>query len=86
MHLPPVSEEVKLPEVEAPYLGPMRVGKEFTLVLDLDETLIHYEEAEEGHELRVRPGAKEFLREMSQWYELVVFTAGMQDYADWVLD
>lgn len=58
LHLPPQHEEEKLVEVEAPYLPPMKVDKEFTLVLDLDETLIHYVEAEEGHELRVRPGAK----------------------------
>ena len=27
----------------------------------------------------VRPGALEFLKEMSQYYEIVIFTAGMQD-------
>jgi len=28
----------------------------------------------------------EFLREMSQYYHLIVFTAGMKDYADWLLN
>eukprot|EP01017_Pseudomicrothorax_dubius_P032039 TRINITY_DN4154_c0_g1_i10.p1 TRINITY_DN4154_c0_g1~~TRINITY_DN4154_c0_g1_i10.p1 ORF type:complete len:147 (+),score=37.38 TRINITY_DN4154_c0_g1_i10:57-497(+) len=28
----------------------------------------------------------EFLREMYEYYEIVVFTAAMQDYADWVLN
>ena len=57
----------------------------FTLVLDLDETLIHYIELNEGYFL-IRPGAREFLEAMSKIYEVVVFTAAMQDYADWVLD
>ena len=49
---------------------------EFCLVLDLDETLIHYIELpnNQGNFL-VRPGAREFLAAMSEAYELVIFTA-----------
>ena len=70
-------------------------------MLDLDETLIHYIEmplggvvsddpndhdtASGGHFL-IRPGARIFLTEMQKLYEVVIFTAAMQDYADWVLD
>ena len=28
----------------------------------------------------------QFLKEMSQLYEIVIFTAGMEEYADWVLN
>ena len=28
----------------------------------------------------------EFLQQMSKLYEVVIFTAGMQEYADWVLN
>lgn len=78
-----------MPVVNPPYLPSLK-GKEakniYTLVLDLDETLVHYVENEtEGHVL-VRPGSEEFLQEMSRYYEIVVFTAATQDYADWVLD
>lgn len=41
--------------------------------------------AEGGHFL-IRPGAEKFLKEMTTLYEVVIFTAAMQDYADWVLD
>ena len=34
----------------------------------------------------IRPYAEDFLAKMSQLYELVVFTAGEQDYADEILD
>ena len=39
-----------------------------------------------GGYFRIRPYAREFLAQMSHYYELVIFTCGMQDYADWVLD
>ena len=57
----------------------------FTLVLDLDETLIHYIDVGEGQFL-IRPGARDFLEKMCLEYEIVIFTAALQDYADWVLD
>lgn len=54
------------------------------MVLDLDETLIHYDEEEET--LDFRPGVHEFIIEMAKSFEVVIFTAGMQDYADMVID
>lgn len=58
-------------------------------MLDLDETLIHYVDAETEEEdsyFLIRPYCKQFLEEMSQYYEVVIFTAGVQEYADWVID
>jgi hypothetical protein len=63
-----------------PYL-PEKVNfsKKYTLVLDLDETLVHYVEDEESAYIQIRPGAENFLEEMFEYFELVVFTAAMQD-------
>ena len=69
---------------DLPYL-PSASDSRYTLVLDLDETLIHYKDSEKSL-LLIRPGAKEFLKSMSEFFEIVVFTAGMKDYADWVLN
>lgn len=72
--------------VESPYLKPPS-RKRYTLVLDLDETLLHYYEKNEYEgELRIRPGADAFLNILSEHYEIVIFTAAMQDYADWALN
>ena len=80
-----VDNEYELPSVSVPYL-PTSKALSYTLVLDLDETLVHYFElAGEGNFL-VRPGCKEFLEEVCKYYEVVIFTAALQDYADWVLD
>ncbi|OMJ93763.1 hypothetical protein SteCoe_3207 [Stentor coeruleus] len=65
----------------APFL-PQYSHKEFTLVLDLDETLGHYHQ---GKFLK-RPGVTEFLLEMDKYYELVLFTASRKEYADWAMD
>jgi CTD small phosphatase-like protein 2 len=51
--------------------------------LDLDETLIHYDE--QSGFFGVRPYAEEFIAKMAEHYEIVIFTAGMRDYADDVL-
>ncbi|KAL4501264.1 hypothetical protein ABPG73_014002 [Tetrahymena malaccensis] len=59
---------------------------EYTLVLDLDETLVHYSETNNGGQFVVRPFANQFLQVLSEYYEIVVFTAAMPDYANWVLD
>ena len=67
----------------APYLGPIENGKQYSLVMDLDETLLHFEE--ESQQLLVRPGTEIFLEKMAKFYDIVVFTAGMKDYADWAV-
>jgi CTD small phosphatase-like protein 2 len=34
----------------------------------------------------VRPYCNRFLSELSNFYEIVIFTAAMQDYADWIIN
>lgn len=51
----------------------------YTLVLDLDETLVHYVEDGDNAFIQIRPGAEQFIEELSEFYEIVVFTAAMQD-------
>ena len=57
----------------------MRNPRSYTLVLDLDETLVHFVEENDSAYIQIRPGAEHFLEEMSKYYEIVVFTAAMQD-------
>lgn len=62
----------------------MSLGRDYTLVLDLDETLVHYDEEQEA--LYFRPGVQDFCVKMAQHFELVIFTAGMEEYANWAID
>ena len=34
----------------------------------------------------MRPGVHKFLNELKDFYEIVIFTASVQDYADWIID
>lgn len=76
--------------------------KEKLLIFDMDETLIaarfqsrlpegfqsQYEFDYNGENIcvRFRPYLKEVIEKLSTMYEIVVFTAGLQDYADKILD
>lgn len=74
-------------EFKPPFLPAHEIGtSQYCLVLDLDETLIHYVENGPDSYFLVRPFCMEFLDELSKYYEIVVFTAGVQEYADWVID
>jgi len=73
-----------------------------TLVLDLDETLVHcctnplpdpdlvfnveFSGVTYNVNAKLRPGMYDFLREMAQEYELVIFTASQSAYANKILD
>jgi len=79
------TEEIKC-SVTEPFLPQKISPHKYTLVLDLDETLVHYVEDEESAYILIRPGAESFLEELYKHYELVIFTAATQDYADFVLN
>jgi CTD small phosphatase-like protein 2 len=51
----------------------------YTLVLDLDETLVHYFFTPSGGCFLIRPYAFEFIENLSKMYEIVIFTAAMKD-------
>ena len=74
-------------KVKPPFLPPLDTKKyTYTLVVDLDETLVHYIEEENRAFVQVRPYADYFLTEMGKYFEIVIFTAAAEDYADIVLN
>ncbi|KAJ1819010.1 hypothetical protein LPJ56_003733, partial [Coemansia sp. RSA 2599] len=98
--LPPVPKEHTL----RPYALPRKTRSTppITLVLDLDETLVHcaltkvdnadlvfpveYNGVNYDVYCRLRPGYREFLEKASELFEVVVFTASQQVYADRLLN
>ena len=69
-----------------PYLPEINPKFKYTLVLDIDETIIHYFFTYINGMFFVRPYVYEFLNELKNYYEIVTFTAGTKDYADNILN
>ena len=73
-------------KIETPFLPILNKTKyKYTLVIDLDETLVHYVEEREKAYVQVRPFADYFLTEMGKYFEIVIFTSAEEDYANLVL-
>ena len=69
-----------------PFLPPINQRYKYTLVLDMDETLIHYFFTHINGMFFVRPYCFDFLRELNDIYEIITFTAGTKEYADNILN
>ena len=65
-------------------LIPFPPSKQYSLVLDLDETLIHVPKGKNIFILR--PGLRKFLHSLTEYYELIVFTTGIKEYADQIIN
>ncbi len=84
------------------YLQPQRDARKKTLILDLDETLIHsfFEQRDDADLVldiviedqpykvfvKLRPGVVKFLSRMDKIYEVVIFTASMTTYAEPIIE
>jgi len=64
----------------------MPKNKKFCLILDIDETLTHFVKLPFGNYFLIRPGVLDLLKELCNYYEIDIFTAALQHYADNILD
>ena len=75
-------------DTKIPYLK-FPCQKEYTLILDLDETLICFKSSENDDNIgniHIRPGLEIFLEIIKEFYEIIIFTVGTREYANIILD
>ena len=73
---------------KVPYLK-FSSKKEYTLILDLDETLINFKFIDISKrigKIQLRPGLINFLEIIKEFYEIIIFTSGTKEYADIILN
>ena len=73
----------KMNQPKAPYL-PFPSKKKYSLVLDLDETLIYLEKIKDENNgtIKIRPGTFSFLEKVKKYYEIIIFSEAEQNYVD----
>ena len=83
----------RLPQPEPPFLPPKKKSdithKNYTLILDLDETLVRYEINETNPDeanVILRPGLFYFLNKVYPLFDLVIWTVATKEYADPIID
>jgi len=75
-------------DTKVPYLK-FPCKKEYTLILDLDETLICFKSSkfdENIGNIHIRPGLEIFLEIIKEFFEIIIFTIGTREYANIILD
>ena len=71
-----------------PYLN-YNSHKKYTLIIDIDETLFHFKINEDDDEqgvLKIRPGVFQFIDEIKEYYEIILFSEAEKSYIDLITD
>ena len=68
-------------------LPPMDTKRyKYTIAIELDETLVHYCEEGENYYAKVRFGSENFLKEISNCFEIIVISTSGKDYSNIIID
>ena len=76
-------------EILFPFLKHINLKKENILILDLDETLIHFTpnlNTKNKGIIQYRPGLFHFLETLFPFFEMIIWTNSIQEYADPIID
>ena len=83
-----IKEKQNFTPALVPYIH-LENRKKYTLIVDLDETLIHFtvnNNANEEGVLKLRPGVFTFLEKVGEFYEIILFTEASEAYTKLMME
>lgn len=73
-------------DINKPMLPPIDKKYKYTIAIELDETLVHYCEEGENYYAKVRFGSENFLKNISDFFEIVVISSSGKEYSNIIID
>lgn len=58
----------------------------FSIVIELDETLVHYCEENDNYYAKVRFGSENFLKNISNFFEIIIVSTSSKEYSNIIID
>ena len=84
-----LSNKINANQPPVPYIS-FPCKKKYTLVLDLDETLIYLDKVkdikDESGTFKIRPWTFTFLEKVEKFYEIIIFSEAEKNYVDLILN
>ena len=57
----------------------------YSIFIDLDETIVHYYEKDNNYFVKVRIGAEDFIKSMSEFCEIIIVSLSNKEYTDIII-
>ena len=83
-----LKEKQNLKHLKIPYIVSNN-KKQYSLILDLDETLVHFKVNHNHNDegvLKLRPGVFTFLEKVKEFYEIILFTEASEAYTELIME
>ena len=82
-----IKKDLKLEKEIIPLLPLMNTDKfKFSIAIELDETLVHYCEEGDNYYAKVRFGTENFLKNISNCFEIIVVSTSGKEYSNIIID
>ena len=82
-----IKREIKFEKQINPLLPLMNKKKfKFSIAIELDETLVHYCEEGDNYYAKVRFGTENFLKNISNFFEIIVVSTSGKEYSNIIID
>ena len=81
------NQKVEKSYLKKPLLPKMNTNKyKYSIAIELDETLVHYCEEDDNYYAKVRFGSEIFLKNISNFFEIIVVSTSGKEYSNIIID